>query len=133
MPLFFHSKSIFYSTTVLNYSKLSLTLVNYSSFLLSRSCVHVLSIVTDGYSIENVNLLWNYEQPVIFGADDNNEQTMPQFYFYKELETFGCTTTNAFSKTRCQSLVLNRRGVVLSCVDCCLLLLSCFRLVFYGE
>nr|XP_022327528.1 glycine receptor subunit alpha-2-like [Crassostrea virginica]XP_022328182.1 glycine receptor subunit alpha-2-like [Crassostrea virginica] len=56
-----------------------------------------LFIESYGYSIENVNLLWDYKQPVIFGADDNNEQTMPQFYFYKELETFGCTTTNAFN------------------------------------
>lgn len=50
-----------------------------------------------GYSIENVALKWNPDDPVIFGLDDNDEQTLPQFYFYKPLETKGCSTVNSFN------------------------------------
>lgn len=50
-----------------------------------------------GYSIENVALMWSPNEPVIFGLDDNNEQTLPQFYFHKPLETKGCSTVNSFN------------------------------------
>uniref|UniRef100_A0A8W8KNH2 Neurotransmitter-gated ion-channel ligand-binding domain-containing protein n=1 Tax=Magallana gigas TaxID=29159 RepID=A0A8W8KNH2_MAGGI len=51
-----------------------------------------------GYSIENVALKWNPDDPVIFGLDDTDEQTLPQFYFYKPLEAKGCSTVNSFSE-----------------------------------
>lgn len=50
-----------------------------------------------GYSIENVALRWKTNEPVIFVLDDNDEQTLPQFYFYKPLETKGCFSDNSFN------------------------------------
>ncbi|XP_065937355.1 glycine receptor subunit alphaZ1 [Magallana gigas] len=49
-----------------------------------------------GYSKENVALKWNSKEPVIFGLDDNDEQSLPQFYFYKPLETEGCFSFDSF-------------------------------------
>lgn len=42
---------------------------------------------------------WNPKEPVIFKLDDNDEQRLPQFYFYKPLETKGGSNVNAFSKS----------------------------------
>lgn len=50
-----------------------------------------------GYSIENVALRWKTNEPVIFVLDDNDEQTLPQFYFYKPLETKGCFSDKSFN------------------------------------
>nr|XP_034305348.1 glycine receptor subunit alpha-2 [Crassostrea gigas] len=50
-----------------------------------------------GYSKENVALRWNSKEPVIFGLDDNDEQSLPQFYFYKPLETEGCFSVDSFN------------------------------------
>ncbi|XP_034307839.2 glycine receptor subunit alpha-2-like [Magallana gigas] len=53
-----------------------------------------------GYSKENVALRWNSKEPVIFGLDDNDEQSLPQFYFYKPIETEGCFSVNSFNIER---------------------------------
>ncbi|XP_034299974.2 glycine receptor subunit alpha-2-like isoform X2 [Magallana gigas] len=49
------------------------------------------------YSKENVALRWNPKEPVIFKLDDNDEQRLPQFYFYKPLETKGGSNVNSFN------------------------------------
>ncbi|XP_062578561.1 glycine receptor subunit alpha-2-like [Saccostrea cucullata] len=50
-----------------------------------------------GYSIHNVKLMWNPDDAVIIGTAHADEQTLPQFYFYKPLETLGCSTINSFN------------------------------------